>query len=282
MTRTNTKKRYDISKLKSLDVRKKYNHEVRNRFQVLEEGEWTIAEVKRTLKKKQNEKSTGIDSVTPKRLKTDIDVIAEKMAEIFNSYWRKKHCHQTGKGLICKIFKKGYMKDFIDWIMRKTTADKARGIRWNFNTVLEDLDFADYLALLSLKLSDLDEKTQKLTTEAEKVGNKLNPKKMITLYKEKLKEVDKFIYIEAVMDKEEGEVAKSRTEYRKRERDDNSYVALHWVHEGKQTRGKPKTTFWRKTEKERNQQGWTSWNVARAATKDRKGRKSSVAALCDF
>ncbi|XP_071125427.1 uncharacterized protein [Mytilus edulis] len=88
--------------------------------------------------------------------------------------------------------------------MPKTTADKARGIRWNFNTVLEDLDFADYLALLSLKLSDLDEKTQKLTTEGEKVGNKLNPKKMITLYKEKLKEVDKFIYIEAVMDKEGG------------------------------------------------------------------------------
>ena len=26
----------------------------------------------------------------------------------------------------------------LDWIMRKTTADKRRGIRWNLTTVLED------------------------------------------------------------------------------------------------------------------------------------------------
>ncbi|XP_071136490.1 uncharacterized protein [Mytilus edulis] len=94
--------------------------------------------------------------------------------------------------------------------MRKTTADKARGIRWNFNTVLED-------ALLSSKFSDLDEKTQKLTTEAERVGFKLNPKKcktlrskqtksieLITLYDQKVEDVDKCTYLGAVMNKEEG------------------------------------------------------------------------------
>ena len=31
----------------------------------------------------------------------------------------------------------------LDWIMRKVTADKRRGIRWKFTTVLEDLDFVD-------------------------------------------------------------------------------------------------------------------------------------------
>jgi len=30
----------------------------------------------------------------------------------------------------------------LDWIMRKATADKRKGIRWNFTAVLEDLDFA--------------------------------------------------------------------------------------------------------------------------------------------
>ena len=35
--------------------------------------------------------------------------------------------------------------------MRKATADKRRGIRWNFTTVLKDLDFADDIALLSSK-----------------------------------------------------------------------------------------------------------------------------------
>ena len=68
----------------------------------------------------------------------------------------------------------------------------------------------------------------------------------------------------------------------RRERDNNSYVALQWAPEGKRTRGRPKTTWRRTTERERNQQEWTSWNVARTAAKDRKGWKSSVEALCDF
>ena len=38
----------------------------------------------------------------------------------------------------------------LDWVMRKATAGKRRGIRWNFTTVLEDLDFADDVALCHL------------------------------------------------------------------------------------------------------------------------------------
>ena len=34
--------------------------------------------------------------------------------------------------------------------MRKATVGKRRGIRWNFTTVLEDLDFADDVALCHL------------------------------------------------------------------------------------------------------------------------------------
>ena len=43
------------------------------------------------------------------------------------------------------------------WIMRKTTTDKRRGIRWNLTTVLEDIDFADDIALLSSKFKALSE-----------------------------------------------------------------------------------------------------------------------------
>ena len=35
----------------------------------------------------------------------------------------------------------------LHWVMRKATADKRRGIRWNLTTALEDLDFADDIAL---------------------------------------------------------------------------------------------------------------------------------------
>ena len=33
-------------------------------------------------------------------------------------------------------------------MLRKTTVDKRRRIRWNLTTVLEDLDFEDDMALL--------------------------------------------------------------------------------------------------------------------------------------
>ena len=65
--------------------------------------------------------------------------------------------------------------------MRRTTADKQRGIRWNFMTVLEDLDSADDMALLSSKFSDLSEKTERLMSEAARVGLKLNAGKCKTL-----------------------------------------------------------------------------------------------------
>ena len=41
----------------------------------------------------------------------------------------------------------------LDWIMRKVTADKRRGIWWNFTTLLVDLDFTDEIALLSSKFN---------------------------------------------------------------------------------------------------------------------------------
>ena len=37
----------------------------------------------------------------------------------------------------------------VDWIMRNTTAGNKTGIRWNFTSKLEDLDFADDTALMS-------------------------------------------------------------------------------------------------------------------------------------
>ena len=37
----------------------------------------------------------------------------------------------------------------VDWIMRNTTAGNKTRIRWNFTSKLEDLDFADDIALMS-------------------------------------------------------------------------------------------------------------------------------------
>lgn len=69
----------------------------------------------------------------------------------------------------------------IDWVMRQTVEGERTGIRRNFTTVLEDLDFADDIALLSLTLNHLQSKTNKLEDSAARVGLKLNGNKCKTL-----------------------------------------------------------------------------------------------------
>ena len=69
----------------------------------------------------------------------------------------------------------------IDWVMRQTVEGERTGIRWNFTTVLEDLDFADDIALLSSTMGHLQTKTTKLEDNAARVGLKLNANKCKTL-----------------------------------------------------------------------------------------------------
>ena len=61
--------------------------------------------------------------------------------------------------------------------MNKTVSRTGTGVRWDFTTVLEDLDFADDIALLSSTMNHLQEKTTKLETNVGKVGLKLNNNK---------------------------------------------------------------------------------------------------------
>ena len=105
----------------------------------------------------------------------------------------------------------------LDWIMRKVTVDKRRGIRSTFTTVLEDLDFAGDIARLSSTFNDLHEKTGRLTEEAAGVGLKLNVRKCKTLRTEcasnresivvngeEVEDVEEFPYLGATVDKEGG------------------------------------------------------------------------------
>ena len=50
----------------------------------------------------------------------------------------------------------------VDWIMRNTTAGNKTKIRWNFTSKLEDLDFADDIALMSSCYTRM----QTMTTES--------------------------------------------------------------------------------------------------------------------
>ena len=64
----------------------------------------------------------------------------------------------------------------MDWVMRHTK-NRRRGLRWKLTSVLEDLDYADDVALISSRFADLQEKTDRLVATAGIVGLQINPRK---------------------------------------------------------------------------------------------------------
>ena len=62
---------------------------------------------------------------------------------------------------------------------------------------------------------------------------------------------------------------------------DMARIAMHWIPEGKRSRGRPKTTWCRTVEKRlRGGGGYYSWSTIDKLAKDRQGWKDFVAALC--
>ena len=100
----------------------------------------------------------------------------------------------------------------MDWVMRHIN-NRRRGLRWKLTTVLEDLDYADDVALISSRFADLQEKIDRLVATAGIVGLKINPCKTKTLRinhrctdyirieGEKVEDVKSFVYLGSVLDK---------------------------------------------------------------------------------
>lgn len=122
----------------------------------------------------------------------------------------------------------------LDYVMRKTTKDKDTGIRWKLTTKLEDLDFADDIALLSPNQQLMQRKTLKLQELAARTGLKVSTKKSkvmringkstepIVINGKDLDETDKFTYLGGVVTAQGGggdditcRIGKARTAFRK-------------------------------------------------------------------
>ena len=71
----------------------------------------------------------------------------------------------------------------IDWIMLKTLGQRRTGIQWSLTSILEDLDYADDLGLLSSRHQDIQGKTENLAAAANQVGLKVNEQKTQVLRK---------------------------------------------------------------------------------------------------
>ena len=68
----------------------------------------------------------------------------------------------------------------------------------------------------------------------------------------------------------------------RREDGNDCFTALGWTPEVRRARGRPKTTWRRTVEKERDKAGWKSWNVAKSAARNRECWAKSVTALCAY
>ena len=58
----------------------------------------------------------------------------------------------------------------MDWVMKITVGNGENGIRCRFTSKLDDLDFADDIALISTNKQQIQDKTTKLEEEARRVG----------------------------------------------------------------------------------------------------------------
>ena len=99
----------------------------------------------------------------------------------------------------------------VDWIMTKTVGEEKRGIQWTFAKRLEDLDFADDIALLAQRQTDMQGKTDDAAASAGQIGLEANVPKTkhmrmnsrsqeaIRLYGTAIEEVDEFPYLGSKM-----------------------------------------------------------------------------------
>ena len=104
----------------------------------------------------------------------------------------------------------------VDRVMRKTTKHGNTGIRWKFNNFLEDLDFADDLALISSSGRHIQTKVSNLGRYAKMTGLRINTAKtmmmswdnpadrQIQVNGEELETVSKFVYLGGTVTQEGG------------------------------------------------------------------------------
>ena len=95
----------------------------------------------------------------------------------------------------------------VDWVMKRTVQNGETGIRWKFTSKLDDLDFADDLALIASTKQHIQLKTDRLCRVAQRVGLKVNSQKTkvmrvnsrnddrIYIDGEEVEDVNKFVYL---------------------------------------------------------------------------------------
>ncbi|KAL9972125.1 hypothetical protein ACROYT_G018376 [Oculina patagonica] len=131
---------------------------------------------------------------------------------------KKTACHKDEHDKWTHL-ENGYAADFEGhgerWVT-PTVKEEGTGLRWKFTSKLEDLDFADDVALISSTQRHMQLKTNRLVENAERTGLRVNVGKCkvlrvnaknneaITVNGLALEDVEKFIYLGATVCKQRG------------------------------------------------------------------------------
>ena len=121
----------------------------------------------------------------------------------------------------------------IDWVMKTSTQQSRNGIQWTLWDQLEDLDFADDLALLSHTQQQTQEKTNIVADTSARIGLNIHKGKSkvlrvnatntspIMLEDTALEEVESFVYLGSIVDKQGGTDADVKTRVERHGRPSN-------------------------------------------------------------
>ena len=154
--------------------------------------------------------------------------IPEKLITIIRTSYNGMQCRVVHEGQLSEAFdvntgvRQGCLLSpflfllAVDWIMIQTTQGRRNGIQWTLHQQLDDLDFADDIALLSHSQKQMQEKSKTLYEVAATTGLRVSIKKTqvlrvnanstspIVMNGNILEEVDNFRYLGSVLDKNGG------------------------------------------------------------------------------
>ena len=171
--------------------------------------------------------------------------IPEKLINLVKAFYDDFKCAVIHQGETCEWFdiktgvKQGCNMSWflflmvVDWVMRRTVRNDETGIIWKLTSKLDDLDFADDLALIASTKQHIQLKTDRLYRVAQRVGLKVNSQKAkvmrinsrnddrIYINGEEVEDIDKFVYLGAPLTKSgggmgdmENRISKGRNAYR--------------------------------------------------------------------
>jgi len=115
----------------------------------------------------------------------------------------------------------------LDWVTRTAYADSGKGIQWTLMSKLEDLEFADDLALLAHRLQHMQEKMTALKEASQRVGLQISQEKTkvlqintrqqeaIVIEDKVVEEVEEFVYLGSVISQTGGTEEDVRSRIRK-------------------------------------------------------------------